>query len=102
MRPHVLWFDEFYDEQSYRFESSLRAAADAALLIVVGTTGTTNLPLRIGEVAAARGTPLVIINPEPSPFSGLAAQGQGVFLQGRAGQWLPEVARQLRASTRAT
>jgi NAD-dependent deacetylase len=99
MRPHVLWFDEFYDEESYRFESSLRAAADAALLVVVGTTGTTSLPLRIGEVAARGGTPFVVINPEPSPFSELAAQSGGIFLQGRAGQWLPEVARQLRAAT---
>jgi NAD-dependent deacetylase len=100
MRPHVLWFDEHYDEESYRFESSLQAAANAALLVVVGTTGTTNLPLRIGDVAARRGTPLVIINPEPSPFSELAAGGDGIFLQGLAGFWLPEVARQLRALTR--
>lgn len=102
MRPHVLWFDEFYDEESYRFESSLRAAADAALLVVVGTTGTTHLPLRIGDVAARRGTPLVVIDPEPNPFSELAARGQGIFLQGLAGRWLPEVARQLRASTRSS
>jgi NAD-dependent deacetylase len=74
-RPHVLWFDEFYDEETYRFESSLRAAAKAALLVVVGTTGTTNLPLRIGDLAARCGAPLVIINPEPSPFSELAARG---------------------------
>jgi len=100
MRPHVLWFDEHYDEESYRFESSLRAAADAALLVVVGTAGTTNLPLRIGELAARSGTPLVIIDPEPSPFSALAAGGQGIFLQGLAGFWLPELARQLRALTR--
>lgn len=98
MRPHVLWFDELYDEESYRFESSLRAAADAALLVVVGTTGTTNLPLRIGDVAARRGTPLVVIDPEPSPFSELASRGLGIFLQGPAGRWMPEVARQLRAS----
>src|SRR5512139_3174250 len=37
MRPHVLWFDEYYDEEWFRFSSSLRAAEEAALLVVVGT-----------------------------------------------------------------
>ncbi|HEY5962283.1 MAG TPA: Sir2 family NAD-dependent protein deacetylase, partial [Polyangiaceae bacterium] len=44
LRPHVLWFDECYDEPLYRAESAMRAAANAALLIVVGTSGATNLP----------------------------------------------------------
>ena len=35
MRPHVLWFDECYDEELYRFESSMGAAATADLLIVI-------------------------------------------------------------------
>jgi NAD-dependent deacetylase len=96
-RPHVLWFDEVYDEASYRFESSLRAAAEAALLVVVGTTGTTNLPLQIGELAAQRRIPMLVINPEPNPFSELAAHlPYGLFLDGRAGRWLPEVSRSLR------
>jgi NAD-dependent deacetylase len=87
-----LWFDETYDEPLYRFESSLAAASEAALLVVVGTTGTTNLPLQIGRRVAARGAPLVVINPEPNPFSELAqALPHGVFLEGRAGRWMPEV-----------
>ena len=27
-RPHVLWFDETYNEAHYRFESSLRCAME--------------------------------------------------------------------------
>ncbi|HYQ81897.1 MAG TPA: Sir2 family NAD-dependent protein deacetylase, partial [Anaeromyxobacteraceae bacterium] len=32
LRPHVLWFDEYYDEPHYRMESALCAAARADLL----------------------------------------------------------------------
>src|ERR671927_348185 len=42
LRPHVLWFDEYYDEDNYRADTALRAAGRAALLLVVGTSGATN------------------------------------------------------------
>ncbi len=91
-RPHVLWFDEVYDEAKFRFESSLRAVAQASLLVVVGTTGATNLPMQLGTLAARRGTPLIVINPEPNPFSRLVEQGvPGVFLRGTAGEHVPRV-----------
>ena len=32
-RPHVLWFDECYDEAHYRFNSSIQAAQEADFLI---------------------------------------------------------------------
>lgn len=96
-RPHVLWFDESYDESNFRFESSMRAAESACVIVVVGTTGATSLPMHIGTLAASRGTPLVVINPEPNPFSALVQQsGRGLFLQGTAGEWVPRVA-ELRA-----
>ncbi len=90
-RPHVLWFDERYDEANFRFESSLAVAARASLLVVVGTTGATNLPLQIGGVAARHGVPLVVVNPEPNPFSELAERGAGVFLEGTASAWVPSI-----------
>jgi NAD-dependent deacetylase len=97
LRPHVLWFDECYDEPLFRFESSRRAAAGAALLVVIGTTGNTNLPHQIGELAARSGCPLVVINPEPNPFSELVERGaSGVYLEGRAGDWVPALLRELR------
>ena len=100
MRPHVLWFDEFYDEPLFRFESSLRAADAAALLVVVGTTGTTNLPLQIGERVARRRMPVLVVNPEPNPFSELVDGLPGcAYLQGRAGHWLPRVAELIRSQT---
>jgi len=89
-RPHVLWFDECYDEERFRFESSLLAAAAASLLVVVGTTGATNLPMQIGMLCAKRGTPSIVVNPEPNPFSEMVEQtGAGLFLEGTAGEWVP-------------
>jgi NAD-dependent deacetylase len=41
LRPHVLWFDEFYDEPLFRVDSALRAAAVTSLLVTVGTSGAT-------------------------------------------------------------
>jgi len=89
-RPHVLWFDECYDEERFRFESSLLAATSASLLIVVGTTGATNLPMQIGMLCAKRGTPSIVVNPEPNPFSEMVEHtGAGLFLEGTAGAWVP-------------
>ncbi len=91
-RPHVLWFDETYDEERYRFESSLMAAHRCALLIVIGTSGTTNLPMQVGAMVAQRGAPLVAVNSEPSPFTQMAERlPRGHFLWGTAGAVVPEL-----------
>jgi NAD-dependent deacetylase len=96
LRPHVLWFDERYDEPLFRFESSRRAAASAALLVVIGTTGSTNLPQQIAELAARSGCPLVVINAEPNPFSEwVESSANGVYLEGSAGDWVPALLREL-------
>jgi NAD-dependent deacetylase len=95
-RPHVLWFDEYYDEASFRSESSLRAADRAALLVVIGTTGTTNLPRQIAERTAVRGTPTIAVDDVANPFTdALAASAEGVFLQGPAGLRVPELVARL-------
>ena len=95
-RPHVLWFDESYDEPLFRFESAMRAAHDASLLVVVGTSGATTLPSRMVQVAAMRGIALVVINQDESPFTQAArASARGLALIGAAGEWMPRVARAL-------
>jgi len=91
-RPHVLWFDESYDEERFRFESSLAAVEHAALLLVVGTSGSTNLPTMIVRRAFEREVPFVVINREPSPFSKLAERAMnGRYIEGAAGAVLPEL-----------
>ncbi len=95
-RPHVLWFDESYDEDNFRFQSSLEGAEGASLVIVVGTTGATSLPMHIGNLAATQGTPMLVINPEPNPFSELVERsGNGAFLEGTAGDWVPRISEML-------
>ena len=90
-RPHVLWFDEFYDEENFRYNSSIQAAASADVLLVVGTSGATNLPMQVGQRASSAGALIVDINVEPNPFSRLAESSGGVFLQGSSGAVLPSI-----------
>jgi NAD-dependent deacetylase len=92
LRPHVLWFDECYDEEHYRMDSALRAAAAADLLLVVGTSGATNLPMQIGQLVFRRGAALVDVNPEANPFADLAARApRGFFARGSACARLPGI-----------
>jgi len=93
LRPHVLWFDECYDEEHFRFHSSLEAAAHAALLVVAGTSGATNLPMQVGQLALASGAAIVDVNPEANPFARLAERaGRGFALCGPAAELLPLLA----------
>src|SRR5512143_3968163 len=50
LRPHVLWFDEYYDEENYRMDSALGAAGAEDLLLVVGRSGAATLPSQIGDI----------------------------------------------------
>ncbi|MHC4945421.1 MAG: SIR2 family NAD-dependent protein deacylase [Planctomycetota bacterium] len=88
-RPHVLWFDECYDENYFRYHSSLQAASQADLLISVGTSGATNLPMQVGQVVLGKGATLIDVNPGENPFSYMAQQSGGFFCQGESGKILP-------------
>ena len=92
-RPHVLWFDEMYDETHFRFESALATAARTDLLIIVGTAGATNLPNQVARVVKHRGGTVIDINVERNVFSDLALSGgSGFFIQGPSGRVLPDIA----------
>ena len=96
MRPHVLWFDETYDEENYRWDSSQIAAHETDLLVVIGTSGATNLPMHIGAIVASRGVPMLVINRDPNPFSAEVERFEcGWFAQGQAGEIVPEVVQKL-------
>ncbi len=96
LRPHVLWFDECYDEENYRMHTALRAAAAADLLLVVGTSGATNLPSQIGDIAWRRGIAMVDVNPEDNPFAARAlSMRQGFAVRGSAGERLPGIVQAL-------
>jgi NAD-dependent deacetylase len=96
LRPHVLWFDECYDEENYRMGTALRAAGQADLLLVVGTSGATNLPMRIGELACRREIAMIDVNPEENPFSDMCRRTpRGFYARGNACERLPAMVRVL-------
>jgi NAD-dependent deacetylase len=92
-RPHVLWFDECYNETWYKAESAMSWATSTDLLLVVGTAGATNLPMQIGMMVARNPEAVIVdINPSDNPFRQFAARhDRGIVLDGTGGQYLPEL-----------
>ena len=91
-RPHVLWFDEYYDEELYHYESSIKTALKADCLIVIGTSGATSLPMRVGTLCAYREILMIDINPSDNPFANLAKSSpNGFALLGGACEHLPAI-----------
>lgn len=89
-RPHVLLWDEYYDEEHYRFQSSLNSAGKTSLLIVIGTTGSTNLPNQVVANVLRCGGTIIDVNIEANMFSKAALQSPGgIFLQGSSGDIVP-------------
>ncbi|MCR9161792.1 MAG: SIR2 family NAD-dependent protein deacylase [Nannocystaceae bacterium] len=91
-RPHVLWFDECYEEALFRSASAFRQAACADLLVVIGSSGSTNLPMQIGMHCAQAGVPIIDINPIDNPFGQLAEASGGATLRAPCTDALPEIA----------
>jgi NAD-dependent deacetylase len=88
VRPHILWFDESYNENYYRLYSSLKAASETGLLVVAGTSGETNLPNQIVNEVYRNQKPIIDINIEENRFSILAVKCGGVFLKETSTQGL--------------
>jgi NAD-dependent deacetylase len=98
LRPHVLLFDEMYDERWFRFQSSLMAVNQAHTLLSVGTTGATNLPYQLLERAQRRRISIIDVNTDSNVFADAARQSTGGALQGSATTWLPLIAELLHAT----
>jgi len=90
-RPHVLWFDESYDEPRFHLDTVRRLATEATLLIVAGTSAQTNLPWQVVTLAERAGATIVDINVEDNPFGEIAARSGGV-VRGPAATALPAIA----------
>src|SRR5262249_36143578 len=68
-RPHVLWFDEYYEEELYRSESALKAASECDLFVVVGTSGAASIPFHMAAAALQNDAVIIDINPDDDPFA---------------------------------
>ena len=91
-RPHILWFDECYNEEYYKFESSLSAVEKMDLLIVIGTTGATTLPYRIISTVTMIEKPVIVIDPYPNEVTGQAERyHRGYYLPYKSGDILPKI-----------
>ncbi len=92
-RPHVLWFDEYYDETFFRAESALQWAGSTDLLMVVGTAGATNLPMQIGTMVAQNPQAILIdINLRDNPFRTLAqSHPRGMVMDGPGSEHLQTI-----------
>ncbi len=98
MRPHVLWFDECYDEGWFRFDSTCAAIRAADLLVVVGTSGATSLPNLVVDDADSRRVPFLVIDTDPGAFSERADRSHhAAFLRGPATRLVPVVVEALLA-----
>lgn len=92
-RPHILLFDESYNEHHYHFYSSLKIARETALLIVVGTAGATNLPNQVAREVYQRDGVIIDINIESNPFAQLAQNSiRGFFIKEASATALPALA----------
>lgn len=98
-RPHVLWFDEFYDEENFRIESALGVSSCAQLMIVVGTSGAARAPYLCLEACWQGGGAIVDIGPEDNPFrtaaQRAATHGRGAWFEGTAVEGIAIVAEAL-------
>jgi NAD-dependent deacetylase len=91
-RPHVLWFDEVYNEKYFRYQSSLAIAEQTDLLIIAGTSGSTNLPNQVAWLVSRKGGAIINIDIERNLFADLALSGRrGHFIKAASGTALPQV-----------
>ena len=71
LRPNVLMFDEDYDEKTNKWLSALRIAKETGILFILGTSGATNLPIKIAETTLKYGGYVFDINPQDNQFTTL-------------------------------
>ena len=92
-RPHVLLWDEFYDEVLYRYYSSIAAASQSGLLVMAGTSGSSNCPNQVANAVLERGATVVDINTQSSALSMWALRTDGgAFWKGDSATFLSRLA----------
>lgn len=98
LRPHVLWFDESYNEHYYRLASTLEAARNTGLLIVAGTSGATNLPNQVVGEIYNHGGIIIDINIGANPFGALAeSYRRGASIRQTCSTALPWITERLKS-----
>lgn len=91
LRPDVVWFDETLPRDA--LERAFREATQCDVFFSIGTSGLVEPAASLPRLAKRAGAFLVEINLEETPLSAIA----DVVLRGKAGEILPELARQLQS-----
>jgi NAD-dependent deacetylase len=68
-RPNILWFDEYYNERNFKLDTTLRIAKNTSLLMILGSSGATNLPNRLVEQTLKYGGFVIDVNLEDNTFT---------------------------------
>ncbi len=87
VRPDVVWFGESLPWDAV--EEAAAAAHRCEAVLVVGTSGLVYPASQLPLIARQAGATVIDVNPEPGPISAIA----DIFLQGKSGEVLPELAR---------
>ncbi|GID27390.1 SIR2 family NAD-dependent protein deacylase [Paractinoplanes brasiliensis] len=87
VRPGVVWFGEALPRDA--LEQAVEAAANADVLITVGTAGVVHPAAEIPQVTAKLGGTVIQVNPRPTPLDGVCA----LNLRGTAAEVLPKIIR---------
>jgi NAD-dependent deacetylase len=91
IRPDIVWFGEPLPEGPW--QAAVEATEAADLVVVVGTSAIVYPAAGLPELALARGTIVVEVNPEPTPLSGKVT----ISIRESAGTALPELLQRLPA-----
>ena len=67
IRPDIVWFGEQLPQDTWRHAVEATEAAD--LMVVVGTSAIVYPAAGLAELALARGTAVIEVNPEPTPLT---------------------------------
>ncbi len=88
-RPHVLWFDEHYNEEYYHWDTVVETANQTGLLFILGTSGATNLPQLVCRMALRNGNMVVDVNIENSSFGDLVGGApNGIIVRKSSSEFL--------------
>jgi len=89
LRPHVLWFDEYYNEKFFKSNSVLRLSKETGLLFIIGTSGETTLPQVIAKNVLSKNGMVVDVNIADSYFSKLLSNKKnGIILKSKSSPFL--------------
>ena len=96
LRPHVLWFDEYYNEKFFKKDTVLRISKETGILFILGTSGETTLPQVIAKNILAKSGMVVEINIADSYFSELLKNKKnGIIIRSESSPFLTELKKEI-------